>query len=70
MSTLSEAKAKLDEFLKDNPKAQEYQKEIDEILAKVPAESRLEAIQMLMAGKLSQLTDAMSALAALGPDIK
>ena len=69
MSTLSETKANLEKFLKDNPKAQKYQDEIDDILSRVPDDARLETIQLLLAGKLRELGEVMSCLVAKGPNI-
>jgi len=69
MTPLELAKKNLDDFLKDNPKAQKYQTEIDEILAKVPENARLETIQLILAGKLKELGETMCCLVAKGPGL-
>lgn len=70
MTPLELAKKNLEDFLKDNPKAQKYQEEINEMLAKVPENSRLDTIQLMLAGRLKELGEMMCCLVAKGPGIR
>ena len=62
MSQLDELIKERDEYLKRNPKMQEFQNQIDELLEKTPSEKRLEVIILMMSGKLIELQCALMEL--------
>ena len=65
MSKLTNAWDSLDKFLKENPHMKEYQKEIDEVLARTPEENRTEAVFLLLGGKLNELNATYNKLSRL-----
>lgn len=62
MTDLEKALKKREEFLRDNPKAQEYQKEIDNMLSRTRQQDRLQVLFMLMHEKQERLMESMSML--------
>ncbi len=67
ITPLELAKRNLADYLINNPKARKYQDEIDEMLSKVPEKARLETIQLVLAGKLKELGEALCCLLAKKP---
>ena len=57
---LQEAIKKRDDYLKENPRLEKFQKEIDSILDKTTdPQARLEAVTLLLAGKMNELKTAL-----------
>lgn len=66
MNQLKKAIKARDDFIKKNPKLQEYQDEIDGIMAQINnPEGRLEALAQLAEGKIIEFQVAMSELAKI-----
>jgi hypothetical protein len=63
------AERELAEFLEKHPEYEEYQKKIDSILAATPEGQRIEALALLMAGKVAELTEIFVKLAKKAEEV-
>lgn len=62
---LNDALQAREKFLEEHPNTRSYQEEIDRILDQTPEQMRFEVLGLLMAGKMTELSQKLSELKSI-----